>query len=107
MGDRTRPSEDDSEKFASQEDKLEFEVVFPVSFNGAGGGGGGGLFRGRGTGLVLPEDFVCAELGLPTALTGLDFFNNWVSCCSCSLVVSSTTGGPESCGGFDEDLFKT
>ena len=115
MGDRTRPSEDDSEKFASQEDKLEFEVDFPVSFNGAGGGGGGGLLRGRGTGLlgfvpsgfVLSEDFVCAELGLATALTGLDFFNNWVSCCSCSLGVSLTTGGPESCCGFDEDLFKT
>lgn len=96
MGDGPDPSEDNSEKITSPEDKLEFEVDFPVSFNGAGGGGGG-LFRGRGTGLlgfvpsgfVLSEDLVCAELGLPTALTGLDFFDNLVSCCSCSLGVSS------------------
>lgn len=97
MGDGPGPSQDDSEKFTSPEDKLEFEVDFPVSCNGAGGGGGGGLFRGRGTGLlgfapsgfVLSEDFACAGLGLPTALTGLVFFDNWVSCCSCSLGVSS------------------
>ena len=87
----------DSEKFASPEDKLEFEVDFPVSFSGPGGGGGGGLFRGRGTGLlglvpsgfILSEDLVCGGLGLPTAFAGLDFFANCLSCCSCSLSFSS------------------
>ena len=58
LGDAS-PSFENSERFVSPDDKLEFEVDFPLSCNEIGGGGGGGLFRGLGTGLfgLLTSEF--------------------------------------------------
>lgn len=84
--------------FVSQDDKLVFEVDFPLSCNEVGGGGGGGLFRGFGTGLLgvstsefgLSEGLLPATLVFLEELLGLSLFDSWVSS---SLVFSSNKGG--------------